>query len=102
VDRINQSKRAILLEPRITGVAHDGQQPRPALATVITTEKLERPQVSFLFQIFSIVFVVHQPARQVIGGGQMGQNGLFKPHGSDFVWQRSPSLVTFSSLLSKD
>src|SRR6476660_2493756 len=92
-DRICEAERTILSQPRVTGVPHDCQQPRPAIATVVTAKGLKGAQVSFLDQVLSVMLVVYQPAREVVCGAQMRQSNLFKPNGFALVWQRSPSLV---------
>src|SRR5262249_20696379 len=74
IDRLSELSSPISLQPRVTSVANNREQPGSALATAIATEKPESSQICLLHGIFGILIVVHQPARQIVSGRQMRQH----------------------------
>jgi hypothetical protein len=69
---------AVLSQPRVARIAHDGQQPDSTVRAMKAIEESERAQKRLLHQVFGVVPVACQPARQVIGGIQVRQKGLLK------------------------
>ena len=74
------------LEPRVNGVADNGEEPGPRVAATKTAEELESAQTRFLDHVARIMLVAGKPAREVIGRIQMRQNRFFKVRG--FVFHR--------------
>jgi len=61
----------LLVEPGVTGVPHDGEQPGPAILPTKPIKGLERPQVGVLHHIFRILRITHYPPRQIVSGVEM-------------------------------
>src|SRR5215469_2726937 len=72
-------------------VAHDREQPRARITTAKTLRKAQRAQIGFLDNVLRVGFVLHQPAREVVGGVQMRQEDALKilPIVND--WQLVPA-----------
>ena len=70
--------RAILLQPGVTGVAHDREQPGATIHATETIKKLKSTQVRLLNHIFSVMIIARQPASQIVCGAHMRQDALFK------------------------
>jgi hypothetical protein len=75
------------LEPRVNGVADDGEQPGARVASAKTAEEFESAQTGFLHHVAGIVLVAGKPAREVIGRIEMRQNRFLKVRG--FVFHRA-------------
>src|SRR6266852_5170740 len=78
----------VLLEPGETGVPYDGQQPGSARVPMKPAEKLHGSQRGFLDDVFGVVVVAGEPARQVIGRVQMRNDNPFEACEVNFGWQR--------------
>src|SRR6185312_3624203 len=80
---------AVLLEPCIASVAHDGEQPRARLVSLHPVEISHRPHERLLHDILRVVVVPRDPARQVVGGIQMRKSRLLETgeagHGRAFI-----------------
>ena len=70
---------ADLLQPGVAGPTHDSEEPGTTLPAMKTAEEFPRPQVSFLHNIFRVLVIPRQPARQVVGGMEMRYDCVFKP-----------------------
>jgi hypothetical protein len=68
----------LLLEPRVAGVAHGGEQPSARVDPVKAVEEFKRAQIGLLNHISGIIFITHQPAGQIIGGVEMRHNHLLE------------------------
>jgi hypothetical protein len=90
IDRLGQLTRPVPLQPRVAGVADNREQPGPALAAAIAAKKLESSQIGFLHDIFGVLIVAHQPACQVVCGGQMRQRHFFKANRAALFCQIAP------------
>jgi hypothetical protein len=85
---------AVLAQPRVTRVPHDGEQPAAPVRAIESCEEFKGAQVSFLHHIFGVMIVARQPTRQVIGSVQMRQDSLFEtPNFVRFLQRRFSSLV---------
>ena len=62
----------------VTGVAHNREQPRAAIATPVAAEELVGAKGRLLHDIFCVRVVAHEPARKIVGSVQMRQNSLLK------------------------
>lgn len=65
-----------LAVPVETDVPHDSEEPRPAIAAAEGSKVAEGSERRFLHDIFGVVFIPHQPARQPAGRPEMGQHDL--------------------------
>ena len=64
---------AIAADPGIRRVANDREQPRARIAAPEGPEEAERAQIRLLHDILRIRLALEQPAREVVGGIQVGQ-----------------------------
>src|SRR5579871_1943697 len=89
---------AMLAQPAIAGVAHDRQQPGAAIPALKSGVESQGAQAGFLYDIFRILVVACQPARQIVGGVQMRQHSLLEITISLRVRQRLfPGCASLSS-----
>ena len=79
--------RPVLLQPGVTSIAHNRQQPGASVSAVEAVKKSERAQVRLLHHVFRILVIARQPARQVVSRIQMRQYDLFKTSELDFFSQ---------------
>ncbi len=68
----------VLPQLRIANIAHDRQQPRPAVAAPETIQRAIGAYTGVLHGIFRGVFVAQQPEGEVISGIQMRQHEMFE------------------------
>jgi hypothetical protein len=54
------------MDPGVESIPYNRQQPRARVATFESAEVLERAQVGFLHNIFSISFVASKPASEIV------------------------------------
>jgi hypothetical protein len=64
-----------------------------ALGTAITAKEPEGAQAGFLDNVFGVVIVAHQPARQIVCGVEMRQRNLFKADRLALFRQKCTSLM---------
>ena len=68
------SGRSVLVEPAVSRMAHDGQDPGSSIAMGEIPDAPERTQASILHHILGVGATAGEPARQSIGIVQMGQH----------------------------
>src|SRR5438552_915480 len=69
----------VFLQPRITRIPDDPQQPRAPVIAAETVKRLQRTQIGVLYQVLRIGSIAGQPARQVVGGGKVRQHRFLEP-----------------------
>ncbi len=57
---------AVLVEPRVAGIAHGREQPGACVAAVKAVEEFECAQVGLLHHVPGVLFIARQPAGQII------------------------------------
>src|SRR5713226_6310624 len=72
---------SLLPEPGVAGVAHNGEQPGAAVPAPKPFKKTQGAEIGLLHQVFRIVLVAGQPARQIVGGTKVRQNLLLESRG---------------------
>ena len=65
-------------ESVVKSVSYDRQKPGTAVAMGSSSPILESPQGRFLDDVFSVLIVMTQPPRKIVGSIQMGQDRIFK------------------------
>src|SRR5712692_9078063 len=83
---------SLLPEPGVAGVAHNGEQPGPAVPAPKPFEKPQGAEIGLLYQVFRIVLVAGQPARQIVGGAEVRQNLLLESR--DLISVGQPLLLS--------
>ena len=71
VKRFFARPAAMFLQPCVTGVANDRQQPRLAVVTVETVEEFICAKAGFLRDVLRVRVVSGKPSRQVVGRVEM-------------------------------
>ena len=71
-------RRDPLAVPVETDVPHDSEEPRPTISADKRSKVSKGSERRFLHDIFRVVFIPHQPARQPIGGLEMRQHDVVK------------------------
>jgi hypothetical protein len=71
-------RESIVLEPGVTSIPHNRQQPRTSVATFECPEVAESAQKRLLHDIFSISVVAREPTSKVICCIEMRQDSFFK------------------------
>jgi len=66
--------RAVRAQPGPARVAHDREQPGPRVAATERGKETVSPQKCLLNHVIRIVVVAREPAREVVGGWQEGQD----------------------------
>ena len=69
-----QRRRAVLAQPGIGGVAHDGQQPGPGIDPGKAADPAKGPQASLLHHVLGIGAIAGEPARERVGVGEVRQH----------------------------
>lgn len=79
VERQSRLVRLVVVEPRVTRVSHDSQQPGPPGVSFKAIEILIRAQIRLLDHVLGILFVAREPASEVIRGVEVGQDDRLEP-----------------------
>src|SRR6266511_1645470 len=79
--------RAIVLQPGITGVAHNGEEPGAAIPPMKPAKEFQGAHVRLLHHIFRVMVIPRQPARHIVRRRQMRQDGFFKMGEGVWFWQ---------------
>ena len=86
VERRRQRMPAMALQPGITGMADDREQPGAALSAMKPVKKGQGPHIRLLHDIFRIMIIPRQPARHIVGRREMRYEGLFKAYKCVVRW----------------
>ena len=70
--------RPMLSQPVVAGIAHNGQQPWPAVSAAEIIEEPQSTQVSLLHDVFSILVTTCQPQCQIECGGKVRKRVFLK------------------------
>ena len=71
--------RLVVVEPGVTGVSHDPQQPGAPGFSLKAIEILIRAHIRLLDHVLGILFVAREPASEVIRGVEVGQDDRLEP-----------------------
>src|SRR3954468_8967550 len=74
-----------LPEVRVARVAHDREQLRLRVAAAKRAERAAGAQHRLLHDVFGVVRVAHEPAREVVPRRQVRQHRLLKPQSQQFI-----------------
>ena len=77
IERVGRRLKAVAA-PAITGVANDSEEPDTPIRAVECSEVSKGSQGRLLHDVFRVVFIPHQPARQPIGGAEMRKDDRVK------------------------
>ena len=73
---IEQRGRAVLAQPAIGGVAHDGQRPGAGVDAGKAADAAQRAQAGFLHHVLGVGAVARQPAGERVAIGEIRQHHL--------------------------
>jgi hypothetical protein len=77
IERVGECLDAVAA-PATAGVANNAEEPGPTISASKCSKVSKGPERRFLHDIFRIVLIPHEPARQPIGRIEMGQDDLVK------------------------
>ena len=94
IERVAECLEAVAA-PVTTAVANNSEKPGPPIAAGKCPKVSKGPQRRLLHGIFRIVLIPHEPARQPMGGVEMGQDDLGKisPIAGVGAGRQSPLLI---------
>jgi hypothetical protein len=82
-------------------IPNDSEKPGPAVAASKCSEVSKRPERRLLHDIFGVVLVPHQPARQPIGRVEVRDNDVVKALGESECCPRSKFIIHGESSVAK-
>ncbi len=71
VEHCREVVRTVLLQPGVTGVAHNREQPGAARLAMKTVKEFPGPYIRFLDHPFGVMRIPRQPACQIVRRIQM-------------------------------
>ena len=84
--------------PSRTGVVNNSEEPGPAISAGKCPKIAKGPERCLLHDVFRIVLVPHQPARQTMSSVEMGQNDRVETR---IVWRGGRGLRTYGIHISQ-